>query len=171
MFLGGQPFEGKNMKTIENLLISRGELDRIYTGQSTLFLWRSLHKNVKTANPLYPDFDPREVRAGVLRAPDVEVKSVEGVPCVVARLGQGTSLFDKPSVFGEKNWTYFEIPEGTDIPLGLIITRDAYSPKYRATHYTVSPNHTMPKSQFIRLLDQLANNAVTQKAKAQYGRR
>lgn len=94
------------MKTIESLLISRGELDRIYTGQLTLFLWRSLHTNVTAVNPLYPDFDPREVRAGVLRAPDVEVKSVGGIPYVIARIGQGTSLFDKPSVFGEKDWTY-----------------------------------------------------------------
>lgn len=160
------------MKTIENLLISRGELDRIYnTGRLKLFLWRSLHANVKAANPLYPDFDPREIRADILRAPDVEVRESGGIPYVIARLGQGTSLFDRPGVFGEKNWIYFEIPEGTDIPHGLIITKDAYNPKYRATHYSLSPNYTMPKSQFIRLLDQLANNAMKQKTKVQNGRR
>ncbi len=158
------------MKTIEGLLISRGELDRIYTGKLKLYLWRSLHKSVKTANPLYPDFDPREVRAGVLRAPDVEVKPIGGIDHVIAKLGQGTSLFDKAGVFGEKNWTYFEIPEGTEIPNGLIITKDAYNRKYKATHYSISPNHTMPKEKFIRLLDQLAENAKKQQIKVSYGR-
>jgi hypothetical protein len=44
------------MKTIENLLISQGEIDRIYKGELTLYLWRALHKSVKIKNPLYPDF-------------------------------------------------------------------------------------------------------------------
>jgi hypothetical protein len=147
------------MNTIEKLLISKGELDRIYVGELTLYLWRSLHKSVKSSNPFYPDFEPREVRAGVLRAPDLEVKPLGGVDHVISRLGQGTSLFDTPSVFGEANWTYFEIPEGTEIPKGLIITKDSYNPKYKATHFTISPNHTMPKYQFVRLLDKLAENA------------
>jgi hypothetical protein len=34
------------MKTIESLLISRGELDGIYTGSVRLWLWRALHKQV-----------------------------------------------------------------------------------------------------------------------------
>lgn len=158
------------MKTIENLLISQGEIDRIYTGELKLYLWRALHKSSNTENPLYPDFEPRQVRAGVLRAPDVEVKPIGGINHVVARLGQGTSMFDRPDAFGSKHWTYFEIPEGTEIPDGLIITKDAFSKKYKATHYSLSPNYTMPKTQFIRLLDQLAQNAIDQKGKVQNGR-
>ncbi len=61
------------MKTIEKLLISKGQLDRIYVGATKLYLWRSLHKDSKSRNPLYPDFEEREIRAGVLRSPDVEV--------------------------------------------------------------------------------------------------
>lgn len=158
------------MDTIEKLLISRGELDRIYVGALKLYLWRSLHKTVKSANPLYPDFELREVRTGVLRAPDVEVKPIGGLDHVIARLGQGTSLFDKPSVFGEANWMYFEIPEGTEIPNGLIITKDGYNSKYKATHYSISPNYTMPKLQLIKLLDKLAENAQKQKRKLQHVR-
>lgn len=158
------------METIESLLISRGELDRIYVGEVKLYLWRSLHKSVKSSNPLYPDFEPRQVRAGVLRAPDVEVKPLGGVEHVIAKLGQGTSLFDQPSVFGGDNWTYFEIPEGTVIPEGLIITKDAYNPKFKATHYSISPNHTMPKAQLIKLLDKLAENAQARKRKVGNGR-
>lgn len=150
------------MDTIEKLLVSKGELERIYFGELKLYLWRSLHKNVKTANPLYPDFEPREIRAGVLRAPDVEIKLMAGIEHVVSTLGQGTSLFDKPGCFGEGNWKYFEIPEGTEIPKGLIITKDTFNPKYKATHYSISPNYTMPKLQFIKLLDKLAENAQKQ---------
>ena len=158
------------MKTIENLLISQGEIDRIYKGELTLYLWRALHKSVKIKNPLYPDFYPRQVRAGVLRAPDVEVKPIGGIEHVIARLGQGTSMFDRPNVFGLTHWIYIEIPEGTKIPNGLIITKDTYYNKYKATHYSLSPNYTMPKAQFIRLLDELAQNAISQKRKVQNGR-
>jgi hypothetical protein len=49
------------MKTIERLLISKGDLDRIDTGKVNLCLWRALHKRTPTTNPLYPDFDPRDV--------------------------------------------------------------------------------------------------------------
>ena len=91
----------------------------------------------------------------MLRAPDVEING----DLVVARLGEGTSLFDRPDVFGQKGWQYFEIPRGTLIPDGLIITKDRYSEKYRAAHFTISPNYTMTKEKFVWLLDQLARNA------------
>lgn len=146
------------MKTIESLLISRGELDRIYTGSTSLVLWRALHTAVVVSNPLYPDFDAREVR-GRLRAADVEMKVIGGVEQVVSRLGDGTSLFDRHGVFQGSNWTYFEIPAGTEIPTGLIIVKDKFNEKYQATHYSISPNFTMPKKQFVALLDALAKNA------------
>lgn len=110
-----------------------------------------------------------KIRTGVLRGPDVEIKSVSGIPHVISKLGQGTSLFDKPGVFGENNWMYFEIPEGTKIPEGLIITKDAYNPKYKATHYSISPNYTMPKQLFIKLLDKLAENAQEQLRNTRHG--
>lgn len=158
------------METIENLLISRGELDRIYVGQVKLYLWRSLHKSIKSRNPLYPDFDPRQIRAGVVRLPDVEVETIQGVELVIAKLGKGTSLFDRQNVFEGTSWAYFEIPKGTEIPYGLIITKDSFNTKFKATHYTISPNFTMPKIQLIKLLDKLAENAQTQKRKLSNGR-
>lgn len=95
------------METIESILLSRGELDRICRGNVRLFLWRALHKANTTTNHLHPDFVPREVR-GILRAPDVTVEDRAGIPYVVAKLGQGTSLFNKPGVFGSNNWSYFK---------------------------------------------------------------
>lgn len=74
-------------------------------------------------------------------------------------------MFDRSGVFGEANWTYFEIPEDTEIPSGLIITKDSYNKRFDATHYSISPNFDMPKTRFIQLLDQLAINAEKQKRK------
>lgn len=105
----------------------------------------------------------------MLRAPDVEIKSIGGVPHVVARLGEGASLFDRAGAFGSSNWSYFEIPKGTPIPDGLIIVKDNYNKKYKATHYSLSPNHTMTQRQFMMLLDQLAQNATEQVKKAANG--
>lgn len=158
------------MKTIEKLLISKGQLDRIYVGSLKLYLWRSLHKESKSKNPFYPDFEEREIRSGVLRAPDVEVTKLEnGMEIVKSVLGQGTSLFDRAGAFGDANWVYFEIPEGTEIPFGLIITKDSYNKRFNATHYSISPNYDMPKVQFILLLDTLAKNAEIQKRKLNHG--
>jgi hypothetical protein len=95
-----------------------------------LYLWRALHKTAYTSNPLYPDFESREIRAGVLRAPD---------------------------------------PKGTEIPNGLIIVKDSYSKKYQATHYSLSPNYTMPQTQFKLLLDRLARNAIARATKVSSG--
>ncbi len=158
------------MKTIEKLLISKGELGRIYVGQLRLYLWRSLHKSSKVKNPFYPDFEEREIRAGVLRAPDVEVvEDNSGNQIVISRLGEGTSLFDRAGAFGDSNWAYFEIPEGTEIPDGLIITKDSFNKRFNATHYSISPNYTMSKIKFVALLDKLASNAEAQKRKLANG--
>lgn len=94
---------------------------------------------------------------------------IGGTEHVVARLGQGTSLFDREGVFGAANWTYFEIPAGTEIPVGLIITRDGFNDKYKATHHSISPNFTMPKTQFVALLNTLAANAAARAGRSENG--
>lgn len=147
------------MLTIEQLLISKGELERIYTGISSLYLWRAVHKSSITSNPLYPDFENREIRPGITRPADIKTREIGGIIHVEAKLGKGVSLFDRVNVFGSGRWTYFEIPKGTVIPSGLIITKDGFNLEFNATHYTISPNYTMPKKKFIELLDRLAKNA------------
>lgn len=78
---------------------------------------------------------------------------------------KGTSLFDKSGTFGFKNFDYFEIPAGTEIPLGLIIIKGEYNNKYEVTHYSICPNYRTKKDLFISLLDKLALNAQYQKRK------
>ncbi|HHZ19486.1 MAG TPA: hypothetical protein GX391_03080, partial [Firmicutes bacterium] len=48
-------------------------------------------------------------------------------------------------------------------------TKDDFNTKYNATHYTLSPDYTMPKTKFIRLLDELARNAKIRKAMIENG--
>lgn len=152
------------MKTLEDILISRGDLDLIYDGKAGLHLWRAVHKDSKGTNPLYPDFCPRWVR-GSMRAPDVTIKEIGGVEYVEAELAKGTSVFDKPGTFGFKHFDYFEIPAGTEIPAGLIIIKGEYNQKYQATHYSICPNYRMRKDFFIALLNLLALNAQSQQRK------
>lgn len=66
------------MKTLENILISRGDLDLIYDGKAGLNLWRAIHKDNKGKNPLYPDFYPRVIR-GSIRRPDITIKEIGGI--------------------------------------------------------------------------------------------
>ncbi len=153
--------------TIEEILISRKELDRIYKGDVKVYLWRALRKETKgNINPLVPSFEERTVikKNGVKRtfAKDIDTEEINGVTYVIPKLGMGTSLFDKPGVFGS-NWEYFEIPKGTLIPSGLIIVKDSFNPRYGATHYTLSPNYKMKKSEFLSLLDDLRRNALIKK--------
>jgi hypothetical protein len=156
------------MRTLEDILVSRGDLERIYSGKSGLHLWRAVHKDNVGRNPLYPDFLPRTIR-GSLRQPDVTIREIGGVEYVEAELAKGTSLFDKEGTFGFRDFDYFEIPAGTEIPIGLIIIKGEFNARYCATHYSICPNHRMTKVHFVGLLDTLAFNAQAQKRRHQYG--
>lgn len=162
-------------KTVESVFLDLGELTRVYNSdrELTVSLWRALRTDVKTGGPLYPDFYRREIRAGKFRQPDVTVREIGELECVIPKVykkrpedvwkAQGTSLFDRPDTFAGNSWQYFEIPAGTKIPEGLIIIKDDYNERFRATHHSIVPNRAMPLTEFRRLLDQLARNAIGMK--------
>lgn len=162
-------------KTVESVFLDLGELTRVYNSdrELTVSLWRALRTDVKTGGPLYPDFYRREIRAGKFRQPDVTVREIGELECVIPKVykkrpedvwkAQGTSLFDQPDTFAGNSWQYFEIPAGTKIPEGLIIIKDDYNERFRATHHSIVPNRAMPLTEFRRLLDQLARNAIGMK--------
>lgn len=150
------------MITLEEILISRGDIEKIYRAQITLTLWRALNREdaEHSYNPLYPDFTARKLPNGDLRSPDIEpFKQKDGRLFVKSEQGVGTSLVDKADIFGNKNWEYVVIPIGTAIPNELIITKDHYMPRKKCWHYSISPNYDMPKSKYTKALDVLAINA------------
>jgi len=147
------------MRTLTGILISTGQMDRLYDGTLPLHLWRAFHKEQTDGKPLYPDFAARLVR-GMIRRPDITIIEIGGVEHVEAEMVKGTSLFDRKGIFGERFFGYFEIPAGTDIPRGLVIIKGDFNDRYQATHYSICPDHRMPKQHFIYLLDQLAANAM-----------
>lgn len=150
------------MITLEEIIISRGDIEKIYRAKIALTLWRALNKSDvgEIRNPLYPDFEPRNLPNGDIRSPDIKPYSNDdGQIYVRAEEGVGTSLVDRDSVFGNKNWEYVVIPAGTVIPKELIITKDHYMPRKKCWHYSISPNFDMPKSKFTKALDELAVNA------------
>lgn len=112
-------------------------------------------------NPLYPDFEPRELKNGDIRAPDVEtyINEETGSEHIKSAEGYGTSLVDKPGIFGKTKWEYITIPAGTAIPEELIITKEHYMPRKKCWHYSISPNQNMLKTNYKKALDQLATNA------------
>lgn len=61
-------------------------------------------------------------------------------------------------------WLYYKIPQGTVLPRGLAVVKDAYNEQMQATHYTIAPAHEMPVVLFKLLLDQLAANALRESA-------
>lgn len=148
------------MITLEEIIVSRGDLEKIYRSDIALTLWRAVNKSgSQLSNPLYPDLKERNLPNGRVRLADVSTYSKNGVLYVKSEESRGTSLSDKEGLFGHKNWEYVVIPAGTVVPPELIITKDHYIPKKGSWHYSISPNFDMPVTKFLKALDQLAINA------------
>lgn len=152
------------MRTLEEIIIERGDIEKIYHRGWNVTLWRAMAiDSTHGGNPLYPDLTDRVLPNGDIRQADVAVYTDEhGVQRVKAQEGQGTSLTDKEGTFGFKKWGYIAIPAGTLIPNGLIITRDNFMARKGCWHYSISPNHDMPVDELLRALDQFAKNAEIQ---------
>jgi hypothetical protein len=148
------------MITLEEIIISRGDLEKIYRSDIALTLWRAVNKTgVVSSNPLYPDLNQRALPNGRVRLADVSTYTKDGVLYVKSEESRGTSLSDIEGIFGHKGWDYVVIPAGTLVPQELIITKDHYLPKRKSWHYSISPNFDMPVTEFLKALDQLAVNA------------
>ncbi len=161
--------------TVKKFFAKIDGLSRIYDGNKDLglFLWRASRTDQPCENPLFPDFIPREIRKGQFRPADITIERRNNVDYVVPKVtkkasddiwkAQGTSLFDKPNTFKGKNWEYIEIPEGTNIPEGLLIVKDDYNERFEATHYSIVPNHAMSIKSFKLLLGNLLHNIETRR--------
>ncbi|GAB2191029.1 hypothetical protein MAH1_26370 [Sessilibacter sp. MAH1] len=147
------------MVTLEDILIKRGEIEKIFRGSTTLHFWRGLNLGEIRKNPLYPDLEQRILPSGSIRDPDINREQINGVWYVKSELSKGTSLVDKEGIFGYKKWEYVVIPAGTVIPKEIIITKDHFMQRKKCWHYSISPNYDMPEKQYLHALDVLARNA------------
>ncbi|AZZ92539.1 hypothetical protein EUZ85_18155 [Hahella sp. KA22] len=70
----------RDSKTTESFFIEIGDFDRIYKSDKelVLFLWRAFRTDEHATNPLYPDFEKRELRDGKFRRADVTIKQLNG---------------------------------------------------------------------------------------------
>ena len=73
---------------------------------------------------------------------------------------RGISTFDKSGIPRGKDWVYYRIPAGTELPIGLAIVKDSYNRDLEATHYTIAPASDMSLMKFKRLLNRLAREAI-----------
>ncbi len=108
---------------------------------------------------LHPDFYPKDLGGGNVRAADVNIERADGVEYVLA--GGGTSLFDRSGVFTKEGWLSFEIPHQTVIPESLIVQKGNWHKRFKATHYQIeSRAGRMTKQAMEGALDNFARNAI-----------
>lgn len=141
------------MDILKDVLISANQIDRFFgrTAPCNLFRAYNLRDNNKAG--IFDAVESPVVYSTYIRPADVVI---ENGTVKVARKHRGISVFDKDEVFTSGNWMYYKIPKGTQLPKGLVIVKDKYKPKYKATHYTIAPEHDMSIEKFRRLLNDLA---------------
>lgn len=139
-------------------------------------VWRSVRKEefpngtIVDGSPadavLHPSFVKTLITGGKRKGQwrDPDVYTFKSNDALYAQTGGGTSLFDKPGVFGTAYWHLFEIPKGTPIPDSLKFEGPDYNPVYDANHYQIeSRAKTMRVDAMKGALDNLARNAIVRK--------
>lgn len=141
---------------LKDILISKGEIGKYFEGTVPTNLWRAL--NVKrNVRPFDFTEEALILSNGRPRPADITIEVIQGKKWVrVKNRPRGLSTFDKPGLPSGKDWEYYKIPKGTQLPDGLAIVKDEYNTRFGATHYTLAPAFDMPLARFKRLLDQLA---------------
>ena len=150
------PLVGKDFKTIEDIFIDRGLLDRLYTNSVPVDLFRFFESTDLPHSRflLRPVLEPYAVAPGRMRSIDIERRDINGIMYVIAGTG-GVSLFDGVAPF-KKPGVHYKLPQGTAIPPGLAISRDNLSKTLGRVHYTLHPSQTMAELHFLFLLRRLS---------------
>lgn len=144
-----------NKQKEDDFFISKRELGKLFDSKFPLDinLWRGQKPSEKGQNILYPLLKSFLLSNGQVREPDIDTYKKNGEVWIKAN-GGGVSLFDVLGV-PNKKWSYYRLPAGTVIPVGLVILKDNYNSRHKATHYTICPHWDMPLKNFLILIDQL----------------
>ena len=148
------------MNVLKDVLISKGEIDKYFEGKTPVNLWRAMNQR-KNHHPFEFIEKPFKLSSGRPRPADIKIEKVGQEDWVrIKKRPRGISTFDKPGLPKGKDWEYYKIPAGTDLPYGLAIVKDEYNQQFDATHYTIAPAFDMPLSRFKMLLNQLAQELI-----------
>ena len=142
-----------------DFLIQKRELNELFDSKYALNvnLWRGDNPHNEDSI-FYPILKAFMLSSGRLRKEDIKTYTKGGVVWVDSKSG-GISLFDKKGIPVAK-WEFYKLLAGTEIPHGLVITKDDWKEQFQAYHYTIRPHWDMPLTKFLMLLDKLAVKLV-----------
>jgi hypothetical protein len=149
------------MKVLKDVLLESGEIDQYFEGRVPVALWRA-KRNRSPDHPFHFVEEPIIHDDGTRRGADIKIDvGPDGRRWVrIEFRPRGISTFDKPRTFKGKQWEYYKIEGGTQLPRGLAIVKDYFNRTYGAWHYTIAPAWDMPLDSFKELLRQLAEKLV-----------
>ena len=153
----------KNEEKEDEYFINKRALGELFDSKFPLsvHLWRGQKPEESHSPVLYPLLKSYLLANGNTREPDIDTYSKGGTTWVKAN-GKGVSLFDVLGVPHSK-WNYYKIPAGTPIPHGLVVVKDKFNSKHKATHYSMCPNWDMPLKNYLMLLDKIIPALVSEK--------
>lgn len=151
-------------KTIHELFVEAGMIDRLFTGSTPTDLFRFSETNGPLSDKMvmYPVLEEYTLANGKPRSPDVdriEIPEKSGQHYIFPKMRTGLSLFDGPGDLG-KPGTYHVVPKGSTIPPGLAISRDNPSKRVGYTHYSIHASYVMHEKHYIFLLRRFAATSV-----------
>ena len=146
-------------KKEDDLFVKKRELGELFDSAFPLNvnLWRGDNPH-NTDSIFFPVLKAFLLSNGKPRSPDIKTYPKGNEIWVDSKSG-GISLFDKSGI-PSKKWDYYKLIAGTDIPHGLVITKDEWKENFQAFHYTIRPHWDMPLANFCKLLDKLAAKLV-----------
>ena len=153
-----------SVTVLKDVLIQAGKLDKYFEGRVPTDLWRA--KNRKASSAVFEFIEESKILSnGRPRPADIKIELKGGVKWVsVLQQPRGISTFDRSGLPKGKDWEYYKIPEGTELPDGLAIVKDQFNSKYQAYHYTIAPAYDMPLALFRSKLGQLARKIIKEVA-------
>lgn len=157
---------------LKDIYSDAGLPGKFFEGATPTTLWRAqsrqdFKKQVFVMQP-HPGYVKKDKDTGKVlktRLADVEIverhgkQIVKGCRCVKGDY-RGISVFDTKVTWLGPNWINYEIPEGTEIPENLAVTKDHYIKAHKATHYTLAPKDDMPLELFLASLKVVADKAI-----------
>lgn len=147
-------------KTLKQVLVDIGKLDRYFDGHAPIDLFRAYVKadiNEETGDNLLEAVEKSFLLNGRLRQADITIEDGK----VKLVYGQGVSLADHSPFFKSKKWIYFVIPANIELPEGLALVRDR--PMENGNHYSILPTYEMPISVYRSKLKELGRLVANHK--------